>query len=152
MVAAALRARARFARAIGGVAPLRQALLAVAVLASCVALALGGLWLGLRLSTPGTYPSALGTASFQLTASSQGTVEVFIPLADWGLRAHAFSAPLKLHVEPRVLNRRALLAAASGNRQILDRTARDLAKDGTRAIDRAVRYLILGVLIAAALG
>jgi Calcineurin-like phosphoesterase superfamily domain len=87
-----------------------------------------------------------------LQASSDGTVEVFIPLADWGLRAHAFSAPLKLHVEPRVLNRQALIAAAQGNGSVLTRTGRDLAADGRRALERAARFMLLGVLIAAILG
>jgi Calcineurin-like phosphoesterase superfamily domain len=130
----------------------RRLLHAALILTVCPALALGGLWLGLRLSTPATYGSELGTASFQLKASSHGTVEVFIPLADWGLRAHAFSAPLTLHVEPRVLNRQALLAAAEGNDGVLSRTVKTLGKDGRRAIARAARYLLLGLLIAAALG
>jgi len=129
-----------------------QLLRALAIVAGCTVLAIGGLWLGLRLSTAATYGSALGTASFQLEPSSRGTVEVFVPLADWGLRAHAFSAPLALHVEPRVLNRQALVAAAQGNRGVLRQTAHALAADGRRAIGRAARYLLLGVLIAAALG
>jgi predicted phosphodiesterase len=81
-----------------------------------------------------------------------GTVEVFVPLADWGLRAHAFSAPLTLHVEPRVLNREALVQAAQGNHSVLTATAKALAADGHRAIERLARYLILGVLVAAAVG
>jgi hypothetical protein len=130
----------------------RQMLRAVALLGACAVLAVFGLWLGLRLSTPATYGSALGTASFQLELSSKGNVEVFIPLADWGLRAHAFSAPLTLHVEPRVINRQALIAAAQGNRTVLTATARALSGDGRRAIERAARYLLLGTLIAAAGG
>jgi hypothetical protein len=102
-------------------------------------LAVGGIWLGLRLSTPGTYSSALGSASFEVRTATHGDVEVFIPLADWGLRAHAFSAPLVLHVEPRVLNRQALIAAASGNHGVLKRTEADLGRDGRRALARAVR-------------
>jgi predicted phosphodiesterase len=130
----------------------RGFLLATAILAACTALALGGLWLGLRLSTPATYGSALGSASFQLELAAHGGVEVFVPLADWGLRAHAFSAPLTLHVEPRVLNRDSLVQAAQGNHGVLTATAHALAADGRRSIERAARYLILGVLIAAGLG
>jgi hypothetical protein len=131
---------------------LRRALTGVVVALGCLALALGGLWLGLRLSTPATYPSALGSASFQVQASSHGGVELFIPLTDWGVRAHAFSAPFKLHVEPRALNRQALIAAAQGNGEVLSQTATDLARDGRRAIERAIRYLVLGVMIAALVG
>ena len=79
MVAAAVKARA----AVGTVAGwrwLRRILGALALVVSCTALAVGGLWLGLRLSTPGTYSSALGTASFQVQPAAHGSVEVFIPL------------------------------------------------------------------------
>lgn len=57
---------------------LRRLLAAVAVTAGCIALAFGGLWLGLRLSTPATYGSALGTDSFQVQPAAHGAVEVFI--------------------------------------------------------------------------
>jgi hypothetical protein len=152
MVEIALKAQASLGAATRWLAGSRRVLVAVAVVVSCPALALGGLWLGLRLSTPATYGSPLGTASFQLQASSHGRVEVFIPLADWGLRAHAFSAPLTLHVEPRVLNRQALIAAAQGNSGVLSRTAKSLTEDGRRAFKRAARYLLLGLLIAAGSG
>ena len=151
MVAAAVKARAAVGTVVGW-RWLRRILGALALVVSCTALAVGGLWLGLRLSTPGTYSSALGTASFQVQPAAHGSVEVFIPLADWGLRAHAFRAPVKLHVEPRVLNRQALLAAAQGNSDLLTRTAKDLGSDGRRAITRAARYMLLGTLIAAAVG
>ena len=51
-----------------------------------------------------------------------------------------------------MLNRQALLAAAQGNSDLLTRTAKDLGKDGRRAITRAARYMLLGTLIAAAVG
>ena len=152
MVTAAHKARASFGAWIERIPAVRAVLLALAVSVSCVTLALAGIWLGLRLSTPGTYPSALGSASFQVELSSRGKVEVFIPLADWGLRAHAFSAPVTLHVEPRVLNRQALIAAASGNQALLKRTLRDLGHDGSLALFRALRYMLGGVLLAALLG
>jgi Calcineurin-like phosphoesterase superfamily domain len=152
MAVLALKVRASFGAAVGRVPLIRTLAIGFAVAFACAALAVGGIWLGLRLSTAGTYPSALGSASFRVELSSQGRVEVFIPLADWGLRAHAFSAPVTLHVEPRVLNRQALIAAASGNQALLRRTLKDLGHDGTRALERALRYMLAGVLLAAALG
>ena len=139
-------------KVVGANTTVRRAVAALALILSCTALALGGLWLGLRLSTPGTYGSALGTASFQVNTSEHGGLEVFIPLTDWGLRAHAFSAPIKLHVEPRVLNRQALVAAAQGNSALLSQTSKDLSRDGRLALERAARFLLLGTLIAAAFG
>jgi hypothetical protein len=152
MAVLALKLRASFGAAIGRVPLIRTFAIGLAVTLGCAALAVGGIWLGLRLSTAGTYPSALGTASFRVELSSRGGVEVFIPLADWGLRAHTFSAPVALHVEPRVLNRQALVAAASGNQALLQRTLKDLGHDGTLALERALRYMLAGVLLAAAVG
>jgi hypothetical protein len=139
-------------KVVGANTTVRRTVAALALILSCTALALGGLWLGLRLSTPGTYGSALGTASFQVKTSEHGGLEVFIPLTDWGLRAHAFSAPIKLHVEPRVLNRQALVAAAQGNSALLTQTSKDLSRDGRLALERAARFLLLGTLIAAVFG
>jgi Calcineurin-like phosphoesterase superfamily domain len=149
MVVAADKARVGL---VNGWRWVRRALAGLALIVSCTALAVGGLWLGLRLSTPGTYGSALGTASFQVQPAAHGSVEVFVPLADWGLRAHAFRAPVKLHVEPRVLNRQALIAAAQGNGSVLTTTAEDLSRDGRRAIERAARFMLLGTFIAAVVG
>ena len=151
MVAAAVKARDAVGTLVGW-RWVRRTLAGLALVVGCTALAIGGLWLGLRLSTPGTYSSALGTASFRVQPAAHGSVEVFIPLADWGLRAHAFRAPVKLHVEPRVLNRQALLEAAQGNGDVLTKTAKDLGRDGRRAITRAARYMLFGTLIAAAIG
>lgn len=139
-------------KVLGANKTVHRAFVALALIVSCTALALGGLWLGLRLSTPGTYGSALGTASFQVKTSEHGGLEVFIPLTDWGVRAHAFSAPIRLHVEPRVLNRQALVAAAQGNSALLTQTSKDLGRDGRLALERAARFLLLGTLIAAAFG
>jgi hypothetical protein len=152
LTALALRARRSLGVALGRRSALLRAAAWLAVAASCGLLAVGGMFLGLRLATPGTYSSALGSASFQVRPATHGEVEVFIPLADWGLRAHPFSAPLALHVEPRVLNRQALIAAASGNHAVLRRTEAELSRDGRRALARALRYLVLGVLMAAAFG
>jgi hypothetical protein len=152
MVAAALKLRASFGAAARRAALVRPIAVGLGVACACVVLAIGGIWLGLRVSTAGTYPSALGSASFRVGLGSPGGVEVFIPLADWGLRAHAFSAPLTLHVEPRVLDRHALIAAASGNPALLHRTLKDLGHDGTLALERALRYMLAGALVAAISG
>jgi Calcineurin-like phosphoesterase superfamily domain len=152
MATVAHKPRASLGDWIGRVPAVRTGLRVLAVSLSCLGLALAGIWVGLRLSTAGTYPSAIGTVSFRVELSSHGKVEVFIPLADWGLRARAFRAPVTLHVEPRVLNREALVAAASGNDALLKRTLKDLGRDGSRALLRALRYMLGGVLLAALLG
>jgi predicted phosphodiesterase len=113
------------------------------------ALALGGSVLGLRLAGPVTRDTALGSVSVRVEPSWEGRVDAFIPLANWGVRAAAFSGPVELHVEPRSIDRDALVRAAAGNRTILrdaERDARGLAHD---ALLRAAAWAVVG---AAALG
>jgi predicted phosphodiesterase len=113
------------------------------------AIALLGSVLGLRLAGPVAHETALGTVSVRIAPAWHGRVEAFIPLANWGIRAAAFSGPLELHVEPRSVDRDALVRAAAGNRSVLrvaEDDARRLARD---ALLRAAGWAVVG---AAALG
>ena len=115
-----------------------------------VALALGGMVVGLRLAGATTHGTALGVISLRVEPAWHGEVEAFIPIVDWGVRAHGFSAPLRLHVEPRSANRGALLAAASGTRSVLGRAERD-ARDAARgALVRALVWAVGGAFLFAA--
>src|ERR687885_2329680 len=91
---------------------------AVSVLAPVVvvALALAGVVLGLRVASPGEYDTELGRVSVLVTPAAHGQVEAYVPLADWGVRFHAFRAPMRLHIEPRTVQRDVVLRAASGER------------------------------------
>jgi hypothetical protein len=113
------------------------------------AIALGGSVLGLRLAGAVARETALGTVSVRIAPAWHGRVDAFIPLANWGIRAAAFSGPVELHVEPRSIDRDALVRAAAGNRSVLrdaEDDARRLARD---ALLRAAGWAVVG---AAALG
>jgi hypothetical protein len=112
------------------------------------AIALLGSVLGLRLAGAVARETALGTVSVRIAPAWHGRVDAF-PLADWGIRAAAFSGPVELHVEPRSIDRNALVRAAAGNRSVLrdaEDDARRLARD---ALLRAAGWAVVG---AAALG
>ena len=81
-----------------------------------VVLALAGIALGLRIASPGEYDTELGRVSVRVTPATHGQVEAYIPLADWGVRFHAFRAPMRLHLEPRTVERDVVIRAASGAR------------------------------------
>src|SRR3954453_17984808 len=68
-----------------------------------LALTVAGMWLGLRVAGRATHSSAPGTISFSVSPSIHGRVDAFVPIADWGARAHAFQAPITVHVEPRAV-------------------------------------------------
>ncbi len=121
-----------------------------------LALALVGMVLGLRLAGKTTHRTALGTISVSISPSLKGRVDAFVPIADWGARAHAFHAPVTVHVEPRAVNRRSVVSAAGGNGTVLAVAERDARKAARASLLRAYRWaiggaLLMGLLLAAAL-
>jgi hypothetical protein len=92
----------------------------MALVVGTAALAVVGALLGLRLAGPATSQTALGEISVRVDPATNGHVDAFIPIADWGIRADAFSGPVVLHVEPRSVDRQALIRVGAGDR------ARDL--------------------------
>jgi hypothetical protein len=117
---------------------------------TCVLVSLVGAWLGVRLASPGEYQTSLGRATVQASPSFHGEIDAYIPLADWGVRARAFSAPLKIHIEPRTVDREVVLRAASGDRSLLSRTQNDLRNAVRSAALRAVRFALGGAAVLAA--
>lgn len=111
-----------------------------------------GLLLGLRVAGPVERPTSLGVVSLRAEPARHGEVEAFIPLANWGVRARAFDAPLQLHVEPRTLNRQAVIRAAAGDRGVLRGAQRDAERAARHALIRAALWALGGALLAAALG
>jgi predicted phosphodiesterase len=130
----------------------RRAARPVALVLAVLALAFAGVWAGLRLSSPGQYDTDLGRVSVQVTPSFHGEIEAFIPLADWGVRTRPFSAPIKVHVEPRTVQRDVVVRAASGNDEsLLKSTEDDLRRAVRSAALRAVRWALAGAAALAAL-
>src|SRR3954452_20372179 len=106
---------------------------------------------GLRLAGPIDKSTAIADIRLRIQASWHGQVDAYVPLADWGIRANAFSGPLRVRVEPRGVDRQALLRAAAGDRQVLSRAENDARDAATIAIVRAVLFSGLGVLAAGVL-
>ena len=115
------------------------ALLAVV---ATVALALGGVWLGVRLTSPGEYDTPLGRISVELDQARHGEIAAYVPLADWGVRARPFAAPVAVHIEPRTLERQAALKAAEGERSLRAAARRTCATPIERAALRTLRFAI----------
>jgi predicted phosphodiesterase len=118
-----------------------------------VALALAGIVLGLRVASPGEYDTQLGRVSVLVTPAAHGEVEAYVPLADWGVRFHAFRAPMRLHIEPRTVDRQVALRAASGSRTPVGATEADLRTAVRRTVLRTLRFALGGAaLLALVLG
>src|SRR4051812_46733051 len=124
---------------------------AVGVLAPIVvvALALAGVVLGLRVASPGEYDTELGRVSVRVTPAAHGQVEAYVPLADWGVRFHAFRAPMRLHLEPRTVERDVVLRAAGGEREPVRATEAGLRSAVRRTVLRTLRFAVGGAAVIA---
>jgi predicted phosphodiesterase len=119
--------------------------------AAVLVLAVGGMLLGLRASGHTTHDTAIGRVQFSVSPTIHGQVDAFIPIADWGVRAHAFRAPLKVHVEPRAVQRGAVLNAAGGNGTVLQQAERDARHAARSTLLRAFLWAIGGALALGAI-
>ena len=113
------------------------------------ALALAGVWLGLRIASPGEYETQLGRVSVRVTPSATGRLEAYVPLADWGVRLRPFSAPMTFHVEPRTANREVVLRAAAGETGLVRVTEAELRTAIRRTVLRSVRFALGGAALLA---
>jgi Calcineurin-like phosphoesterase superfamily domain len=118
--------------------------LIVAWVAACLTLALGGTVLGLRVAGPSVEETALGSVSVRVRPAWEGSVDAFIPIADWGVGARPFSAPMELHIEPRRVDRGALLEAAAGDQRVLLRAEEDAREAAGDSIRRALLWSVAG--------
>lgn len=107
---------------------------------------------GLRLAGPIDRDTAIGDIRLRIQASWHGEVDAYVPIADWGIRASAFSGPMRVRVEPRGVDRQALIRAADGDREVLARAERDARDAAATAVLRAVLFSGLGVLAAGVFG
>lgn len=86
----------------------RAALLA----AVCIAFSLTCAWAAPRLTDPAVYPTEVADVEirFALASPSHRGVNLYVPLADWGLRAPVVEAPVQVLAEPRRINRRGVVS------------------------------------------
>src|SRR4051794_5439820 len=134
--------------------PSRQATIRAArragVVLGVLAVALAGLLLGMRLAGAQTYTTDLGSVRLEVEPHLPGQVDAYIPIADWGIRANAFSAPVKLSGEVRSVNRQAVVRAASGDNDVLERARHQLDDAASSMLLREALFALLGALIATA--
>ena len=119
--------------------------LAVCVLSAL--LVVGGTIAGWRIAHGVKEETAIGRVQIEVRPSLGGDVEAFIPVADWGVRANAFDAPIRLHAELRSINRAALLQAANGDPSVAQATESDLKAAARAAIIHAVIWGSVTVIL-----
>ncbi len=67
--------------------------------------------LALRAAEPASRSVTLGTVDVRVAPARGGRLDVYVPVVDWGVRAHPYRAPFAVELEFRSLDRDAALAA-----------------------------------------
>ena len=131
------------ARRLGGRAALGLGVLALAV---------AGILLGLRVSGPTEHATPLGDVTLEVGPALRGEIDVYVPIADWGVRVHAFRGPVRLRGEIRSLNRSGVLRAATGDTAIVERARAAVDAAAARALVRAGLFALGGALVGGLVG
>lgn len=119
-----------------------------ATLVALIVICLSGMAAGARLAGSQTHHTALGDVQVTVAPAWSGSIDLYIPLADWGVRARAFHAPLRLTATPRSLNRPALIATAAGDHALLDQAQADAEHAGRAAVLRGLAAALIGGVIS----
>jgi predicted phosphodiesterase len=121
----------------------------LAIALAVAAVSLAGVLLGMRVAGSDTYTTDLGNVRMEVEPALSGEVNAYVPIADWGLRANAFSTPVRLRAEALSVNRQAVLRAASGDSAVLSRAERQLDDAAGSALLREALFAIGGGVLAA---
>jgi len=119
---------------------LRAALCWAGSIAIAVVLVLFGFVLGFRLAGPTPSDTEIGRFAFTVSPAIRGDAELWVPVADWGVRADAFQAPFRIQAELRSLDRPALMRAAEGETRALEALEGDLRLGAEHALRRAFAW------------
>jgi predicted phosphodiesterase len=117
----------------------------VALALVCVISALAGAYLMVRAFSSSVEPFSLGTVRVRAIPSTEGRVDVYVPIVDWGVRASPYRAPVAVELRFRSLDRaEALETIESGvaAEENLEALRSELAELGRSAIRRS---LLLGL-------
>ncbi len=121
-------------------------LLLLLVLVACT---LAGAWAGLRIAGPASVATDVGDVRVAYAPALPGErgVGVYVPLADWGLRARVTAAPVQARLEPRRIDRAGVVRVASEPSAASVRTLRRQLSDGLGAAAiRSGVAILLGAL------
>jgi hypothetical protein len=129
----------------------RRSLVPVLLAGACALAALGGIVLALRASGPVVRPFTLGTVELRAGLSTDGRLDAYVPVVDWGARAHPFGRPLAVDIEFRSLDRDAALAAARSGRAA-DANLEAAKGELRSAVDAALLRAAVAALAGGVLG
>jgi predicted phosphodiesterase len=103
---------------------------------------------------PATYTTALGDVQLAVHPAWPGDrgVNLYVPLADWGLRARITGAPVAVAAEPRRIDRDGLVDIVTEGSPFLRPLRKELADDLRAAAIRAALVALAGGIAGGLLG
>lgn len=122
----------------------------LAGIAATITLVLLGMWAGSALAGSHSERTVLGEVKTQARLNFKDPgVDVFVPLANWGIRFSAWKIPVQVAMEPRSLDRGALPRLASGDRDLLRAARNEVEGAALSAARRALTGAFLGGFLGA---
>jgi len=128
---------------------LRRALLAAAVGGWLFVASFAGVLLAVTGFSEARYTVGPAEMSVRTSLATRGTVDVYVPIVDWGIRAHPYAAPLRLSAQVVSVDRRVAFGALGRGRA--DGDVRSVEAGAPDAVRRALRRAML-LAIAGGLG
>jgi len=116
---------------------LRRALLAAAVGGWLFVASFAGVLLAVTGFSEARYTVGPAEMSVRTSLATRGTVDVYVPIVDWGIRAHPYAAPLRLSAQVVSVDRRVAFGALGRGRA--DGDVRSVEAGAPDAVRRALR-------------
>ena len=121
----------------------RRLLAAAALTLAC---SVAGMLIALAAAGPYQKDTSLGQLEARASFSLSPGVDVYIPLADWGISFPVWKVPVSVHIEPRSLNRKAIAKVVGGDVSSLSRARRQVEEATVGALTRFLVFALLGWL------
>ena len=121
----------------------RRLLAAAALTLAC---SVAGMLIALAAAGPYQKDTSLGQLEARASFSLSPGVDVYIPLADWGISFPVWKVPVSVHIEPRSLNRKAIAKVVGGDVSSLSRARRQVEEATVGALTRFLVFALLGAL------
>jgi predicted phosphodiesterase len=133
----------------------RQATTIAAVSMWLLVVSVAGATVALRGYSGDRYRLGPAEVSIQTSLATEGTADVYVPIVDWGIRAHPFTAPLRLQAQVVSIDRRAAIGALQspgGAGAGFGRAEDDAPSVVGAALERGSVVALLGSIVGGAVG
>lgn len=119
------------------------------LLISLLACSILGAGIGAWLTPSGTYSTSVGEVQVTVRPAIEhrGQVSLYVPVADWGVRAKPLRNLMDIHLEPRRVDRKQALAVATGDEGQIEATSRQINRAVISQMIKTFAWSLVGGLL-----